>query len=48
MDAENLALEIEQSVDNFIDTLSKFNDEQVNTIPFAGSWTAGQVADHLR
>ena len=48
MDAENLALEIEQSVDNFIDTLAKFNDEQVNTIPFAGSWTAGQVADHLR
>lgn len=48
MDAKKLALEIEQSVSDFVDTLSKFNDEQVNTIPFSGSWTAGQVADHLR
>ncbi len=47
MDAKTLALEIEQSVDDFLMTLSKFDNEQLNTVPFAGSWTAGQVADHL-
>ena len=48
MDAKTLAIEIEQSVDDFLMTLSKFDNEQLNTVPFVGSWTAGQVADHLR
>jgi hypothetical protein len=48
MDKEILAEEIGQSADDFIATLSRFNDEQLNTIPFTDSWTAGQVADHVR
>jgi hypothetical protein len=48
MDAKTLAIEIEQSVDDFLMTLSKFDNEQLNIVPFPGSWTAGQVADHLR
>jgi hypothetical protein len=48
MDKEILAQEIRQSADDFIATLSRFNDEQLNTIPFTGSWTAGQLADHVR
>ena len=48
MDAKTLAIEIEQSVDDFLMMLSKFDNEQLNTVPFVGSWTAGQVADHLR
>jgi hypothetical protein len=48
MDAKNLVFEITESSDEFIHTLSRFNNEQLNTIPFAGSWTAGQVADHIR
>jgi hypothetical protein len=27
--------------------LSSFTQEQLNAIPFAGSWTAGQVAEHV-
>lgn len=27
--------------------LSSFSPEQINTIPFEGSWTAGQVAEHV-
>jgi len=27
--------------------LSSFSEKEMNTIPFEGSWTAGQVADHL-
>ncbi len=27
--------------------LSSLNEEQLNTIPFRGSWTAGQVGHHL-
>jgi hypothetical protein len=26
--------------------LFAFNEEQLNTVPFEGSWTAGQVAEH--
>ena len=31
----------------YIRLLSSFSQEQVNTLPFEGSWTAGQVADHI-
>ena len=48
MQRETLAEEIQQSADEFIATLSRFSNEQLNTVPFAGSWTAGQVADHIR
>jgi len=27
--------------------VSSFRAEQINTVPFAGSWTAGQVGEHL-
>jgi len=26
---------------------SSFNQEQINVVPFEGSWTAGQLAEHL-
>jgi hypothetical protein len=48
MDANSLAIEIERSADDFVMTLSKFDNEHLNTVPFTGSWTAGQVADHIR
>ena len=32
---------------DFIGTLEKFNNDQINEIPFEGSWTPGQVADHI-
>lgn len=48
MHRETLAEEIQQSVDILMATLSKFSNEQLNIVPFSGSWTAGQIADHIR
>ena len=31
----------------YISMLEKFVDEQINKIPFEGSWTPGQVTDHI-
>ncbi|WP_029276966.1 DinB family protein [Pedobacter borealis] len=28
-------------------TLSKFDTAQINAVPFKGSWTAGQLAEHM-
>lgn len=47
MDIMKLAQEINQSAGSFMALISRFNNEQLNTIPFKGSWTAGQVADHI-
>lgn len=38
---------ITQTSNAFINTLDNFSDEQVNEVPFTGSWTPGQVADHI-
>lgn len=32
---------------DFISTLEKFSNEQINEVPFEGSWTPGQVAEHV-
>lgn len=29
------------------DTLSSFSEEEINTVPFQGSWTPGQVVQHI-
>lgn len=29
------------------ETLSSFSDEEINTVPFKGSWTPGQVVQHI-
>ena|SRR5688572_364886 len=31
----------------FTGTLEQFSDKQINQVPFEGSWTPGQVADHI-
>jgi hypothetical protein len=48
MQREILAEEIQQSAEEFMTTLSRFSNEQLNTVPFPGSWTAGQISDHIR
>ena len=42
-----LQSEMNQTLSEFSKILSMFNNEEVNIIPFEGSWTAGQVATHL-
>lgn len=44
---EQLILEFDKTTEDLLPTLSLFSDEEFNRIPFEGSWTAGQVAEHL-
>ncbi|HET8884889.1 MAG TPA: DinB family protein [Salinimicrobium sp.] len=37
----------QQTTDEFIEILKSFSNNELNTVPFDGSWTAGQVGDHL-
>lgn len=38
---------LSESKKDLLQTLSAFTAQQLNTVPFAGSWTAGQVTEHL-
>lgn len=44
---QELINEIETTHRNFNKTLSNFSEKELNTVPFEGSWTAGQVAEHI-
>lgn len=48
MDNTIIINELDSALQETIDVLQSFNEEDVNTIPFAGSWTPAQVAEHLR
>ena len=39
--------EFDETTKDLFETLSLFTQEEFNKIPFQGSWTAGQVAEHL-
>jgi len=39
--------EVENTLKELIQLVSSFNQEQINTIPFEGSWTAGQLGRHM-
>ena len=39
--------EINGTLTELLQLLSTFDQEQINVIPFEGSWTAGQLAKHL-
>lgn len=43
----NIDLEIKNSTDELLQLLSSLSEGQLNQVPFEGSWTAGQVGDHL-
>jgi hypothetical protein len=46
-ETEVLRKEIEMTFEKLIDVLSEFDEEGFNQVPFAGSWTAGQTAEHI-
>ncbi|MDP4149385.1 MAG: DinB family protein [Bacteroidota bacterium] len=39
--------ELEMTGKGFSEVLSLFGQQDINTVPFEGSWTAGQVAEHV-
>ncbi|WP_229238687.1 DinB family protein [Dyadobacter sp. Leaf189] len=47
LDNETLAKTLEQTTAEYLSALTSFSADQVNIVPFEGSWTAGQVTDHL-
>jgi hypothetical protein len=44
---EDFLAEIRETTKELLQVLSSFTEEQFNRIPFEGSWTAAQVAEHL-
>lgn len=44
---EELLISLEKAFSNFYILLNEFDQQQLNAIPFEGSWTAAQVADHV-
>jgi hypothetical protein len=47
MDSKYVINEIENTFSRLTAALSKFSKDQLNRIPFEGSWTAGQVTEHI-
>lgn len=45
--ANEFLLEFEAATNAFIAKVAALSQSEINTIPFAGSWTAGQVIEHL-
>src|SRR2546430_516786 len=39
--------EVSDTFQDLIDTLSAFKEKQFNLVPYEGSWTPGQIAEHL-
>jgi len=42
-----LQQKFDEVADQLLERLSSLDQEQLNRVPFPGSWTAGQVGDHL-
>lgn len=47
MENKLIANQANEALTGLIDTLAAFKDEQINKVPFEGSWTAGQLAQHM-
>ena len=47
LDKKELLSSFDDTTRELVQTLSLFDERELNTIPFEGSWTAGQVGEHL-
>jgi DinB superfamily len=46
-DRQELQVSLDKTATGMLQVLDKFNPRSINSIPFEGSWTAAQVADHI-
>ena len=46
--ADEIIRELDATLTELIYVLSSFDEGELNIVPFEGSWTAGQVGEHLR
>ncbi len=44
---KQISAAINTTINDLMQLLSSFNDEQINVVPFTGSWTAGQLSKHV-
>lgn len=44
---KEISNELQSTTDELVRLLSSFSKEQFNKVPFEGSWTAGQLAEHM-
>lgn len=44
---EEFKIEIKSTFEQLYQTLSLFTENEINAIPFEGSWTSGQVTQHI-
>jgi len=42
-----LLQEFEAATNAYLDIVTELNQDEINTVPFLGSWTAAQVTEHL-
>lgn len=47
MNRQEVITEVQTTFSRLKATLTKFTKQELNTVPFAGSWTAGQVTEHI-
>ncbi|TRW25268.1 DinB family protein [Flavobacterium zepuense] len=45
--ATQIITQLENALGETVSLLSSFNEKELNTVPFKGSWTAAQVGRHL-
>ncbi|HEV8285081.1 MAG TPA: dihydrofolate reductase family protein [Chitinophagaceae bacterium] len=44
---QELFTSLDKATSEFIELVSLFTEQKINTVPFEGSWTAAQVAEHV-
>jgi hypothetical protein len=44
---KNIADQLEETTNEFLQLVSSFKEHEINTIPFKDSWTAAQIAEHV-
>jgi len=45
--SNELLHEFESATSEFLDRLDAFDQQQINAVPYEGSWTAAQVGEHI-
>jgi len=44
---QQLQIEVRKSLADLIEVLASIDEGKINVVPFEGSWTAGQLAQHM-
>lgn len=45
--AQQISKQLDEALNESVTLVESFTEKELNTVPFEGSWTPGQVADHI-